>query len=87
MAEAGALVVWAFAAASSVVDFADSDAELGAAGLASENGIANSQVGQAYGVGPHVQDWFWAGLAGWRAQILTVHPFPIKPHEFFIGKG
>ena len=48
---------------------------------------ANSWVGQACGVGPHVQDWFWAGLAGWRAQILTFHPFPIKPHEFFIGKG
>ena len=24
---------------------------------------ANSWVGQACGVGPHVQDWFWVGLA------------------------
>ena len=88
-------MVWAFVAASSkagvavsrAADFADSGAGRGAAGPVSENGIANSWAGRAYGVGPHAQDWFWVCLAGWRAQILTFHPFPIKPHEFFIGKG
>ena len=59
----------------------------GGMGLCGAAGSANSWAGQAYGVGPHAQDWFWVCLAGWRAQILTFHPFPIKPHEFFIGKG
>ena len=32
-------------------------------GLCGAAGSANSWAGQLYGVGPHVQDWFWVGLA------------------------